>query len=353
MGDRSQNLRGLFAEAQAKSRDLESTWDTNSATFQENLSITIDTYEECLEAVERVSLFSPNESLEDISSGDLQYLNIHYHLADLVQKITGGNRVSYLCRAQTSYDKFLKLLDNYDMLSKSDSKLYEQYQDSPLTFSPAPSDAAKRREAKIARFREEKELKSKLQLLRQNPTALENDDDALRKLQLTQIAFHVHQTFQSLESIGQELQILKRAPQAPTQPGQTSDDPRERNDDHNAFSERLDTDLRRPLAGLTGPILSKDGKPMRPFTLLDKRQRLQDGVFRPDHSLPTMTIDEYLEEEKRRGGMIEGGGPQSEYRPEPDEDDLDKADAETMKARQWDEFKEDNPRGSGNTLNIG
>ena len=66
-----------------------------------------------------------------------------------------------------------------------------------------------------------------------------------------------------------------------------------------------------------------------------------------------MTIDEYLEEEKRRGGIIGGGGEQSGIRPEPDEDNLEKADAETVKARAWDEFKEENPKGSGNTLNRG
>ena len=66
-----------------------------------------------------------------------------------------------------------------------------------------------------------------------------------------------------------------------------------------------------------------------------------------------MTIDEYLAEEKRRGGIIEGGGEQSGLRPEVDEDDFAKADEETVKAREWDEFKEANPRGSGNTLNRG
>ena len=30
--------------------------------------------------------------------------------------------------------------------------------------------------------------------------------------------------------------------------------------------------------------------------------------------------------------------------PEPDEDNYEKADIETMKARKWDEFVEDNPR---------
>ena len=51
--------------------------------------------------------------------------------------------------------------------------------------------------------------------------------------------------------------------------------------------------------------------------------------------------------------MIEGGGAQSGLQPEPDEDNVAKADAETMKAREWDEFTEANPKGSGNTLNRG
>jgi len=105
--------------------------------------------------------------------------------------------------------------------------------------------------------------------------------------------------------------------------------------------------------GKAGPILSKDGKPLKPFVLLDRRKQIQDGVFKPGHSLPTMTIDEYLEEEKRRGGIVEGGGEQSGIRPDPDEDNIEKADEETTKAREWDEFKEANPKGSGNTLNRG
>lgn len=163
----------------------------------------------------------------------------------------------------------------------------------------------------------------------------------------------VHQTFQSLESIAQELHIISLAPPAPPQ-GQNAlapDDRQNGRGDRDNYSDRLDTQL--PGLKHSGPILSSDGKPLRPFTILDNRQRLQKGVFGPDHNLPTMTIDEYLEEEKRRGGIIEGGGEQSGIRPEPDEDDFDKADEETMKARAWDEFTEDNPKGSGNTLNRG
>ena len=107
------------------------------------------------------------------------------------------------------------------------------------------------------------------------------------------------------------------------------------------------------LKGGKGPILSKDGRPLQPFTLTNKRTQLQQGVFRPDHSLPTMSIDEYLAEEKRRGGMIEGGGEASAQPQQVDEDNMEWADAETMKAREWDEFTEQNPKGSGNTINRG
>lgn len=61
---------------------------------------------------------------------------------------------------------------------------------------------------------------------------------------------------------------------------------------------------------------SSDGsvnfQPLRPFTILPagagERARLQSEVFRPDHRLPSMSIDQYLEEEQRRGNIISGGG---------------------------------------------
>ena len=162
--------------------------------------------------------------------------------------------------------------------------------------------------------------------------------------------------------IAQELKILSLAPPAPqTLPPDFESDFRERQRNRHrspSYSDRLEPSISQLLGGngKAGPILSKDGKPLQPFTLLGSssdRQKLRDGVFRPGHNLPTMTIDEYLAEEKRRGGTIEGGGEQSGIAPEPDEDNFDRADQETMKAREWDEFKEDNPRGSGNTLNRG
>jgi immunoglobulin-binding protein 1 len=352
MEDEPQTLRSAWQKAEDRRRQIEGSWESNSAAHQALLSAAISSYQDCLRIQDQIALFSPNESVDDIATNDLHHLLTHYRLADLVQRRSSQDRKSLLHVAQASYDKFLRQLDQYDMLEASDLKLLQDYHDSPPTFSTAStSDAAARRDTKIRRFRQEKDLKQKLQHLQQNPAALQNDDDMYRRLQLIQIQFCVHQTFQALESIAQELHILERAP-PPQPPGQQSpsSDSREHHKASDAYSEKLDGPMS---AGLSGPMLSKDGKPLRPFTLLNTRKDLQAAVFRPDHSLPTMTIDEYLDEEKRRGGMIEGGGAQSAIQPELDEDDLDLADQEILKARAWDEYVENNPKGSGNTLNRG
>jgi tetratricopeptide (TPR) repeat protein len=366
MADEQRSLRSVHTTAERNRSDLDARADSNSEAFQDKLSTTIKLYEECLEIAQRVSLFSPNESLEDINSTDLQYLLLHYRLAELIGRIAGGivERKNNLEKAQKSYEQYLKQLDNYDLLSKSDSALLESYQDSPTTFSTAStSDAAQRRDIKIQRFKEEKELKQKLAYLSHNPEALANDDAAYRNLQLTNIAYAIHQTFASLESLAQELHILSLAPPPDartdnnsfqTSPHDTRDRS-SRQQNPTGFSDRLDAPPGHLSAGLRGPLLDAKGKPLRPFTLTSSttRQDFQKGVFRPDYNLPTMSIDEYLEEERRRGGMIEGGGEASGIKPEVDEDDYDLADKATMKAREWDEFTESNTKGSGNTINRG
>lgn len=356
MAEEPRSLKATHNDAEHKRKQLEHDPSSNSPAYQDALLAAIKLYNQCLSLVDQISLFSPNETEEDINTAELQYLLLHYRIAEMTMRINGQTRKANLQSAQKSYEQFLKLLDNYDMLSKADVRLLEQFKESPNKFSTAStSDAAARRETKIRRFKEEKALQQKLDYLQSNPSVLQNDETAARELQMANIAYCTHMTFPALESIGQELHILSLAPShPPADPDRTPADVRERNRDAGqGYSERLDGPLSHLSAGMRGPLLDSKGKPLRPFTLTSKRQEFRDGVFRPDHSLPTMSIDEYLEEERRRGGMIEGGGPQSEVRPQVDEDDMDAADRETMKAREWDEYVEANPKGSGNTLNRG
>lgn len=72
-----------------------------------------------------------------------------------------------LRRAQDAYERYLSLLDTYAMLSSGDRKLHERYNENRDDFSLlANNDPGVRRDTKIARFKQEKELELKLQVRR-------------------------------------------------------------------------------------------------------------------------------------------------------------------------------------------
>jgi immunoglobulin-binding protein 1 len=365
MDDEPKSLKALFADAEANRLALEDTYETNTPSYRDDVSSTVQLYTSCLEQISRLSLFSPNESLEDISTSDLPYLLVNYHLAEVAQKLSTPTlqaRRALLSSSRDAYERYLHLLDSYSLLSDPHKKLLERYTDSPTTFSTIATgaDATARRDAKIANLKMEKELRNKLDFLRRRPEyGTEEglgDEEAVRAVHIAHLAYAAHMTFQALESLNRELDVLSQAPD-PLIPSDSTvaqdEDVRRRTRREEGYSDRLDSSSTMRLSSLDGPLLSGQGKPLRPFTLLGNRAEIAKGVFRPGHNLPTMTIDEYLEEEKRRGGIIEGGGEASGRQPEPDEDNYEKADAETYKAREWDEFVEANPRGSGNTLNRG
>lgn len=262
--------------------------------------------------------------------------------------------MTVLRRAREAYERYLALVDNYGILSKGDKKLQERYLDSRDDFSLMPlSNPTARRDTKIARLKQEQELELKLEYLAKIPMTIQEDDSTIREVYLADIQLSTHRTFHALDMIAQELKILALMPPTPAveppNPLDSRDGSTRKGD---SYSERLDAP-HISSKGKGGPILSTDGRPLKPFTLLDNRQNLRKGVFKPDHSLPTMTIDEYLAEEKRRGGMVDGGGENSGRPATVDEDNLEKVDQETMKAREWDDYTESHPKGSGNTLNRG
>ncbi|KAJ5747411.1 uncharacterized protein N7511_009107 [Penicillium nucicola] len=350
-----QSLRALFASAKEQKDKLGSRGDTNTEAYRDDVNATIAKFQECQRQISMLSLFSSNESLEDVSTNDIQYMSLEYFLAELVQRAATSDREASLKRALEQYEKFLGRLDEYELLAGGDKKLFEQYMANPSSWTLAPAnDAAARREIKVTRFREEKELKQKLEYLARNEARLQSEDDDTRSLYLAEVQLYTHQTFQALDLLIQELSILSAMRNAPPAPPQ-ADDPRQRSNIGGLnYSERLDPSMSSLLGkGRGGPILNNKGKPMQPFTLLGRRSEMQKGVFRSGHNLPTMTIEEYLDEEHRRGNVIEGGGEASGIKPEVDEDDHTIADQETMKARYWDEYTEANPKGAGNTLNRG
>lgn len=165
MSDEAQSLSGSYAEAEALCKKLDTFPSSNNSEFQDVLSAAITAYEACIRIASQISLFSPNEALDDVSSRDLRYLLLHYQIAELVFRSNRGERKDIILQARSELEQFLHLLDQYDVLSKADLQMLERYQDNRDGFALAPGgDAAARREVKIQRFREEKALKARIEV---------------------------------------------------------------------------------------------------------------------------------------------------------------------------------------------
>jgi len=214
------------------------------------------------------------------------------------------------------------------------------------------------------------------------------------------LALHASKAIAALDSIGAELELLQSMPAA-TAAGRAEGSRERGRDGADAQAWRLD---RRLDASAPGALLDAKGKVLRPFQItgasassgasrnpmgtladdgMNKREELRRQVFQPGHRLPTMSIDEFLDEEERRGNIITGGGwvpspssplhlladallrPEGAARATPREAralrmendgtrEADEAEEEArQEAMQWDTFKEHNRRGEGNTMNRG
>lgn len=71
--DRSdQSLRALFSVARDKQQLLEAQLDPTAPEYAETLQLAIRNFEECLQMLTHSSIFSSNESLDEVATADLR-----------------------------------------------------------------------------------------------------------------------------------------------------------------------------------------------------------------------------------------------------------------------------------------
>lgn len=244
-----------------------------------------------------------------------------------------------------------------------------------LFFQPVtcPSDLvamASQRQGKIQRYRQKKELEAKLSDIRRAIDSGQADDEVMRDFYLLNIRRWVTVCLEEVESIDQEMEILKKM-------------------------DVLKQSETRPPAHPPRPpmkpfILTKDAVQVRPKQNYDKlllyfsdlcRKQLwscsgcsflirhlfvsQAQVFGAGYpSLPTMTVDDWYEQHKKHGVLPDQGIPRS-VAVEEDTDSKDREEEEKerkaemddenslLKARNWDDWKDTHHRGYGNRHNMG
>ncbi|KAF9939208.1 hypothetical protein BGZ67_009789 [Mortierella alpina] len=347
MAAQDDSLAQVFQRAESRYLDLQkSSLPSNADEFQTKVTQSIKDFDRAGTMVRQLSLFSENEFMEDISTKDLRFLLTEYYLGELYLKKTGQDRLKDLSFSKEHFDHFLLQCETHDILTPSDKKYQEQ-----LT-ADAPRDAATRRGEKIARFKREKEMRNQIeqfnQILGTKSSGYEGElsselEDQYRDFVLLHLQYAIFQTMEQLVGIQQEIPMLQQMQERKATEG--SSDSRSSNRSKDDSREGRVDDSR--IWNATGPLMDPNGRPLRPFVITNKKTEMMKGVFRPGHSLPTMSIEEYIDQEIERGNFLSGGTEEPKKK-EADDNDEEAVNAETLKARNWDDFKDDNPKGWGN-----
>jgi hypothetical protein len=347
MTQSTRSLKEEYEHALGLKRGLEApTVRRDSSDYQDKVQEAVQSFDRCLQLINRLSLFSSNEGLEDVNTGDIVYMSVEYNAASVKEKVNRGTdgRLDVVREAVGQYLRFLRLVENYEILPKEYNKRFSDISTLKDLSKLTPTDAVKRRAEKVEQFKKEKELRSQIDTLKG-----EMDEEIQRKLYIMQVELNAIQAIKSLQTMAMELELLESMQGRPSDTLNTEQQQQRTGD--TGYTTRVE---QAPFDHKKGPLLNKQGKVLQPFTIVSSRDKIAKGVFGTGQVLPTMTVEQYLEEEMRRGGVITGGGEASAKKEEDtDEDNIEKADAETYRLRKWDEFTDSVARGSGNTYNRG
>lgn len=302
--------------------------------------------------VENLTLFSDNEHIDEVNPSYIPFLNIDYYLSKLYsaslfdkgkKEILISNKRPNLVLAKLSLVDYLKTLQNYALLPATYPKNFDFAQDS------LQQDPATRRKEKIENFKKAKELRIKLEIL-DSDDFKSFDESLIKEIYLDQIKYLSLDAISSLESLNMEIELLSSVPENFTRLTEISDS-RSNLDSKKSISDYgYTTKLEKnpQSKSKVSDLLSKQGKILQPFTITSKSQ-LKSKVFGTGQVLPSMSVEEYLDYELANGKMASADNSK---KIESDDEEYNSDDE--LEKRLWDDWKDDNPKGSGNMgANIG
>ncbi|KAG0479869.1 hypothetical protein HPP92_010491 [Vanilla planifolia] len=367
---------------------------SESSVDQEVLKKGIEALRRCDEMVSKLGLFSSNETKDDVSTTNLKYLLVPFYLGELTEKILQDNRIEILKLSQVQLKEFISICEALELVPEEEIESSNQ----------GRLDLSAVRAKKIARFKRQRAVEAKLQEINERKerrgrslrasalsTPIEAGDEDLlvddseeeREAWLMTISLAICKAFDLLDMLKKEEEMLAAVKEKSLEEG---------NDEF--AKELMDERIKRAemwhrSAASQAPFL----KPAQPITcatyaqdviegrakaseahehkhqplifgpaslisgkLTNERERMAAQVFQPGYRLPTMSIEEaglremeMMNKWKERNAKLMEEANSSWYKDDnrrANEDEED--DAAQLKARAWDDWKDDNPRGAGN-----
>ena len=366
----------MSESVEAKQTSNEESSESISESYQRAVSLIESSPQEAVKLlktlqhrVAQAALFSANETLEDVSTGSLPLLGLEHSLAIAYLQIPPGpdamvERQSNLQMACDLWESFLQRLDRLDMLSAQEQEdlnhlieLMSAQDDTNPRAPPQPKTAS--RDSKIARFKakqaaEQERAKLESYKSRRNRLGISEtetmdgfDRETLeRTIALKTLEISRAEAIDEWSSALRELPMIQMMAKA-----------------------QEDRQKRDRYQGKTSPVAreepTKSGLKLTHITKnaagqLQVREEIREQVFRPGWNQPTMTLEELAEREvaeakqrderQKQAEAANKNAPQryDQLVKDGQEDNVDLVDASAALDRQWDDWKDENPRGSGN-----
>ncbi len=313
-------------------------------------------------------IFSDNEEFKDIKTEDIKFMLVAFYQSELIQKFM-ANRKNILEFALKFYDEFYKLLKSYDYLSKEQIKKYEK-----LTHVPEEGEETKKtpqlsfqemsqnRTEKIEMYKYKKNLSEKLKKIEKDYEKLDDN----REYWVDYLNINIVKMYENIPMIKMEIDAINHMEKMKKEnPNKL---PEDKNKEHKKIEtltikspeDLLKLDPNNKLVKNLNFVTSFEPNNFQFFNLGNGLQTLDEQILAqlPEHIRervfrnrnPTeMTIEEFGELQKKR--MEEEGHKHKEHEKNKSDSDSDKEevdDKKKKKAREWDDWKDDHPKGSGN-----
>lgn len=166
--------------------------------------------EKATRLVSLADLFSENETVEEISTNNIQYLLLPALLGSLSLKLTTGERKDIVSCAEVYFKDFLRRCNAYSICNyqfrDEENKQGSNQNQSELELIESQVHS---RANKIQKYKEHKELQARLNGLKKNMENETCDEEIKREYFLTMIKLFVEEAIDELSSIVTEKEILE------------------------------------------------------------------------------------------------------------------------------------------------
>ena len=352
-------LSALFRRLQAVHREVdESALAGSDPKLQRLVAEGLALAQRCALLVRQLAVFSPNEELQDINTGDLKYLLVPFFEGELLLRVQDPEesgehelRLKQLKQASRILTLFLEDINARKALrDEAKAGWDEQCADRPV-------DPGTARTLKIARLKAAKRAKEALaKLLEHARLAGDNEaddaDETDREAAMLTLEVCAHTALDSLRSTAQEVEMLQMVDKMKSQnggkmPSPPPPPPPAPNEVRGGGLQTLNLPAGSVIemrAGVTGRL--SYGAVM---------DQVHTGIVPGLHSL---SVEEGLRQEEAERAMAEAErmrqmGTREEERKRREEKGYDSEEEaeELRKARAMDEWRDMHTRGSGNRKN--